>query len=130
MSASTIGAAEHPLVLVTWRDAFFDFERDAGTLDRADYLVRTVGFLLELLSSGFLSSGSLSRTSTGASAVKVTSMRPCRRSDRRLLCPDGLLRAGAAERSDQRARCCRCARSLGACGRQARTAHRLDDRGG
>lgn len=48
MSASTIGAAaEHPLVLVTWRDAFFDFERDAGTLDRADYLVRTVGFLLE-----------------------------------------------------------------------------------
>ena len=48
MSASTIGVgAEHPLVLVTWRDAFFDFERDAGTLDRADYLVRTVGFLLE-----------------------------------------------------------------------------------
>jgi hypothetical protein len=38
---------DHPLVLVTWRDAFFDFERDAGTPDRVDYLVRTVGFLLE-----------------------------------------------------------------------------------
>ena len=38
---------EHPLVLVTWRDAFFDFERDAGASDRPDYLVRTVGFLLE-----------------------------------------------------------------------------------
>jgi hypothetical protein len=38
---------EHPLVLVTWRDAFFDFERSAGSPDRTDYLVHTVGFLLE-----------------------------------------------------------------------------------
>jgi hypothetical protein len=38
--------AEHALVLVTWRDAFFDFERDADAHERADYLVRTVGFLL------------------------------------------------------------------------------------
>jgi hypothetical protein len=37
---------EHPIVLVTWRDAFFDFEGDGETLDRADYLVRTVGFLV------------------------------------------------------------------------------------
>jgi hypothetical protein len=35
------------LVLVTWRDAFFDFERTSDADDRADYLVRTVGFLLE-----------------------------------------------------------------------------------
>jgi hypothetical protein len=40
------GAPEHPLVLVTWRDAFFDFEGDAITLERPDYLVRTVGFLV------------------------------------------------------------------------------------
>jgi len=37
---------ELPLVLVTWRDAHFDFERDDAALARADYLVRTVGFLL------------------------------------------------------------------------------------
>jgi len=39
-------ATEHPLVLVTWRDAFFDFERGADDRDRTDYLVRTVGFLV------------------------------------------------------------------------------------
>ena len=38
---------EPPLVLVTWCDAHFDFERDAGAPARQDYLVRTVGFLLE-----------------------------------------------------------------------------------
>jgi hypothetical protein len=37
---------EHPLVLVTWRDAYFDFERDTAERERSDYLVRTVGFLL------------------------------------------------------------------------------------
>jgi hypothetical protein len=37
---------EYPLVVVTWRDAFFDFDqKDAGDC-RADYLVHTVGFLL------------------------------------------------------------------------------------
>jgi hypothetical protein len=40
-------AIEHPLVLVTWRDAFFDFERDLDADERADYLVHTVGFLLD-----------------------------------------------------------------------------------
>jgi hypothetical protein len=39
-------ALEHPLVLVTWRDAFFDFETDDASPERVDYLVRTVGFLL------------------------------------------------------------------------------------
>jgi hypothetical protein len=39
-------AHEHDLVVVTWRDAFFDFERAADAHDRSDYLVRTVGFLL------------------------------------------------------------------------------------
>lgn len=48
MSTTTASLAlEHQLVLVTWRDAFFDFERGAGQDDRADYLVHTVGFLLE-----------------------------------------------------------------------------------
>ena len=48
MSSTPVRAGpEHPLVLVTWRDAFFDFERAPDDDDRPDYLVRTVGFLLE-----------------------------------------------------------------------------------
>lgn len=39
-------APEHPLVLVVWRDAFFDFDRKPDDEPRADYLVHTVGFLL------------------------------------------------------------------------------------
>ena len=35
-----------PLVLVTWRDAFFDFDQSSPGDVRADYLVRTVGFLV------------------------------------------------------------------------------------
>jgi hypothetical protein len=38
--------AEHPLVLVTWRDAWFDFDGGDSDGGRADYLVRTVGFLV------------------------------------------------------------------------------------
>ncbi len=37
---------EYPLVLVVWRDAFFDFDQRSIDERRADYLVRTVGFLL------------------------------------------------------------------------------------
>jgi hypothetical protein len=35
-----------PLVLVTWRDAWFDFDQPTSDDSRADYLVRTVGFLV------------------------------------------------------------------------------------
>jgi len=37
---------EFPLVLVTWRDAWFDFEEPDPQEARADYLVSTVGFLV------------------------------------------------------------------------------------
>jgi len=35
-----------PLVLVTWRDAFFDFDQTTVADFRTEYLVRTVGFLV------------------------------------------------------------------------------------
>jgi hypothetical protein len=35
----------HPLVLVTWRDAWFDLDDADPEEARADYLVHTVGFL-------------------------------------------------------------------------------------
>ncbi len=35
-----------PLVLVEWHDAWFDFDLAAAAERRADYLVRTVGFLV------------------------------------------------------------------------------------
>jgi len=35
-----------PLVLVTWRDAFFDLDQTTAADFRADYLVNTVGFLV------------------------------------------------------------------------------------
>ena len=37
---------ELPLVLVTWHDAWFDFDQPTSDDSRADYLVRTVGFLV------------------------------------------------------------------------------------
>jgi hypothetical protein len=37
---------EYPLVLVTWHDAFFDFDQAAPEDCRPDYLVRTVGYLV------------------------------------------------------------------------------------
>jgi len=37
---------EYPLVLVTWHDAWFDFDQEGPDTERADYLVRTVGFLV------------------------------------------------------------------------------------
>lgn len=37
---------EYPLVLVTWHDAFFDFDQAGPDDCRADYVVRTVGFLV------------------------------------------------------------------------------------
>jgi hypothetical protein len=37
---------EHPLVVVIWRDAFFDFDQADVDDIRPDYLVHTVGFLL------------------------------------------------------------------------------------
>jgi hypothetical protein len=38
--------SECPLVQVTWRDAWFDFDEPDPEDVRADYLVRTVGFLV------------------------------------------------------------------------------------
>jgi hypothetical protein len=35
-----------PLVMVTWRDAYFDFDQQTAEEPRADYLVHTVGFLV------------------------------------------------------------------------------------
>ena len=37
---------EFPLVLVTWRDAWFDFDEPDPDDVRSDYLVTTVGFLV------------------------------------------------------------------------------------
>lgn len=37
---------EYPLVLVTWHDAWFDFDQTGPEDCRPDYLVRTVGFLV------------------------------------------------------------------------------------
>jgi len=37
---------EHPMVLVIWRDAFFDFDQSDADDVRPDYLVHTIGFLL------------------------------------------------------------------------------------
>jgi hypothetical protein len=37
---------EFPLVLVTWRDAWFDFDEPDPEDVRSDYLVTTVGFLV------------------------------------------------------------------------------------
>jgi hypothetical protein len=38
--------SEYPLVLVTWRDAWFDFDEPDPEDARADYLVSTVGYLV------------------------------------------------------------------------------------
>jgi hypothetical protein len=35
-----------PLVMVTWRDAFFDFDKVTADEFRTEYLVNTVGFLV------------------------------------------------------------------------------------
>lgn len=35
-----------PLVLVTWHDAWFDFDQATADDSRPDYLVKTVGFLV------------------------------------------------------------------------------------
>jgi hypothetical protein len=35
-----------PLVVITWRDAWFDFDQDGDEEARADYLVTTVGFVV------------------------------------------------------------------------------------
>jgi hypothetical protein len=40
------GAPELPVVMVTWHDAWFDFDQTDPDDCRTDYLVRTVGFLL------------------------------------------------------------------------------------
>ncbi len=42
----TTAPPEFPLVLVTWRDAWFDFDEPDPEDARADYLVSTVGFLV------------------------------------------------------------------------------------
>jgi len=44
--AEPLQSEDHPLVLVTWRDAWFDFDGGDPDGGRDDYLVRTVGFLV------------------------------------------------------------------------------------
>jgi len=39
-------APAHQLVLVIWRDAFFDFDQKSADEFRPEYLVHTVGFLV------------------------------------------------------------------------------------
>jgi hypothetical protein len=39
-------APAQPLVLVIWRDAFFDFDQKSSDDFRSEYLVHTVGFLV------------------------------------------------------------------------------------
>lgn len=39
-------APAHQLVLVIWRDAFFDFDQKSSDDFRSEYLVHTVGFLV------------------------------------------------------------------------------------
>ena len=46
VSAAVPETSGCPLVLVTWRDAWFDFDEPDPEDVRADYLVRTVGFLV------------------------------------------------------------------------------------
>jgi hypothetical protein len=43
---SVTDRAEFPVVLVTWRDAWFDFDEPDPEDARTDYLVSTVGFLV------------------------------------------------------------------------------------
>jgi hypothetical protein len=40
------GRSEYPLVLVEWHDAWFDADQSGPEDCRADYVVRTVGFLV------------------------------------------------------------------------------------
>ena len=44
--ASVAQTPEHPLVVVEWHDAWFDFDLAGPEDTRPDYLVRTVGFLV------------------------------------------------------------------------------------
>jgi len=44
--SDVLEAISRPLVLVTWRDAWFDFDQAADDDERPDYLVRTVGFVV------------------------------------------------------------------------------------
>lgn len=41
-----VAEPDFPLVLVSWHDAWFDFEEADPQACRADYLVRTIGFLV------------------------------------------------------------------------------------
>lgn len=43
---AVLEAISRPLVLVTWRDAWFDFDQADDDDERPDYLVRTVGFVV------------------------------------------------------------------------------------
>ena len=46
MEAVRDATTDHALALVEWRDAWFDLEQEGPEDCRADYLVRTVGFLV------------------------------------------------------------------------------------
>ena len=44
--SDALEAISRPLVLVTWCDAWFDFDQALDDDERPDYLVRTVGFVV------------------------------------------------------------------------------------
>lgn len=46
MQAVRSATTDHPLALVEWHDAWFDLEQEGPEDFPADYLVRTVGFLV------------------------------------------------------------------------------------
>ena len=46
MQAVRSATTDHPLALVEWHDAWFDLEQEGPEDCPADYLVRTVGFLV------------------------------------------------------------------------------------
>jgi hypothetical protein len=45
--ADSLDGVGHPLALVEWHDAWFDHDQRTIEDRRADYLVRTVGFLID-----------------------------------------------------------------------------------
>ena len=45
--AASLDGVDHPLALVEWHDAWFDHDQRTIEDRRPDYLVRTVGFLID-----------------------------------------------------------------------------------
>ena len=78
---------EFPLVLVTWRDAWFDFEEPDPEDVRSDYLVNTVGYLVRRgprfvsVAQEILPDGDGFRAVTHIPVAVVEAIAPLHRSD-------------------------------------------------